>query len=270
MFPPPIAPQHLRLRYGRSILSCRGNEVNERGFGRGRDYSPAVLVASIFSGITDAITSAIGDYGLYAVFLLMLVDAVLPAASEVVMVYAGAVAAGAFVGQDVVLFGWTIDEGFPAYLAIVLAGTIGYTIGSMGGWAIGLYGGRPYVERHGRWLHLDTEKLDRAERWFERFQDWAVFLGRVTPVVRSFVSIPAGVLEVPFVRYTLLTLTGSAIWCVSLAGAGYAVGENWEDVHHAFRYVEYAVVAAIAAVVAALAMRYRRRRRDRLAEESSS
>ncbi len=226
-----------------------------------------MLVASILSEITDVITSAIGDYGLYAVFLLMLVDAVFPAASEVVMVYAGAVAAGAFAGQDVVFFGTTIDEGLAAYVAMALAGTIGYTIGSMAGWAIGLYGGRPYVERHGRWLHLDTEKLDRAERWFERFSDWAVFLGRLTPVVRSFVSIPAGVMEVPFVRYTLLTLAGSAIWCFAFAGAGYAVGENWEDFHHAFRYVEYLVAAALGAIAIWLVVRYVRRRRGRLAEE---
>lgn len=229
-----------------------------------------MLVASILSEITDLITSAIGDHGLYAVFLLMLVDAVLPAASEVVMVYAGAVAAGAFAGQDVVFFGRTIDDGFAAYVAMALAGTIGYTIGSMGGWVIGFYGGRPYVERHGRWLHLDIEKLDRAERWFERFEDWAVFLGRLTPVVRSFVSIPAGVLEVPFVRYTLLTLAGSAIWCFAFAGAGYAVGENWEDFHHAFRYVEYLIAAALGAIVLGFVVRYVRRRRRRLAEESSA
>jgi membrane protein DedA with SNARE-associated domain len=229
-----------------------------------------MLVASILSEITDAITSAIGDYGLYAVFLLMLVDAVLPAASEVVMVYAGAVAAGAFADQEVVFLGRTIDEGFTAYVAMALAGTIGYTIGSMGGWAIGFYGGRPYVERHGRWLHLNIEKLDRAERWFERWEDLAVFLGRLTPVVRSFVSIPAGVLEVPFVRYTLLTLAGSAIWCFAFAGAGYAVGENWEDFHHAFRYVEYLIAAAIGAVAIWVVVRYVRRRRRRLAEESSA
>ena len=225
-----------------------------------------MFVASILSGITDAITSAIGDYGLYAVFLLMFIDAVFPAASEVVMVYAGAVAAGAFAGQDVVLFGQTIDQGFPAYIAMALAGTIGYTLGAMGGWAIGLYGGRPYVERHGRWLHLDTEKLDRAERWFERWEDWAVFLGRLTPVVRSFVSIPAGVMETPFVRYTLLTLAGSAIWCFAFAGAGYLAGESWEDFHHAFRYFDYVVAAAVVGGVAWLALRYVRRRRDRAQE----
>src|SRR5207342_2189951 len=124
------------------------------------EYSPAVLVASILSGITDAVTSAIGDHGLYAVFFLMMVDAVFPAASEVVMIYGGAVAAGAFAGQDVVLFGKTIDAGLPAYVAIALAGTLGYTVGAIAGWAIGLYGGRPYLERHGRWLHLDEAKLD--------------------------------------------------------------------------------------------------------------
>jgi membrane protein DedA with SNARE-associated domain len=230
-------------------------------------YTPAVLVGSVLSGITEAVTSAIGDYGLYAVFLLMVVDAVLPAASEVVMVYGGAVAAGAFAGQEVVLFGRTIEEGFPAYVAIALAGTIGYTIGSMGGWAIGLYGGRPYLERHGRWLHLDRARLDRAERWFERWEDWAVFLGRLTPVVRSFVSIPAGVMETPFVRYTMLTLAGSAIWCFAFAGAGLAAGESWEDFHHAFRYLDYLGAAAIVATAAWLVVR-RVRRRRRLAEES--
>ena len=179
-----------------------------------------MLVASVLSGITEVVTSVVGDYGLYAVFLLMLVDAVFPTASELVMVYGGALAAGAFADQDVVLFGQTIEEGLPAYLAIVLAGTIGYTIGAVVGWAIGLYGGRPYLERHGRWLHLDAEKLDRAERWFERWEDWAVFLGRLTPVVRSFVSVPAGVLEARFVRYTLLTLAGLDDLVLRVRGGG--------------------------------------------------
>lgn len=225
-------------------------------------------LASALSELTDLVTSAIGDHGLYAVFLLMLIDAVLPAASELVMVYAGAVAAGAFASQEVVLVGRTIEEGLPAYLAMALAGTIGYTIGAAGGWAIGLYGGRPYLERHGRWLHLNAEKLDRAERWFQRWEDWAVFLGRLTPVIRSFISVPAGVFEAPLVRYTLLTLAGSAIWCFAFAGAGYLAGEKWEDFHHAFAYVEYVVAALILGGAAWLALRYVRRRR-RLAEDSA-
>jgi len=227
-----------------------------------------VLVASVLSGITDAITSAIGDYGLYAVFALMVIDAVLPAASEVVMVYAGALASGAFAEQQVELFGNTIDEGLPAYVAMALAGTIGYTVGAVGGWAIGVLGGRRFLARHGRWLHLDEKRLDRAERWFDRWGDWGVFLGRLTPLVRSFVSVPAGVFEARIGRYTVLTLFGSAIWCFAFAGAGYAAGESWEDFHHAFRYVEYLVAAAIVAFVAWLAWRHLRKRR-RLAEESS-
>ena len=228
-----------------------------------------MLVASVLSELSDAITSVVGDYGLYAVFWLMLIDAVLPAASELVMVYGGAIAAGAFTDQEVTLFGRTIDEGWPAYFAIALAGTIGYTLGSMMGWAIGYYGGRPYLERHGRWLHLNAEKLDKAERWFARWEDWAVFLGRLTPVIRSFVSVPAGVFEARFVRYTLLTLLGSAIWCFLFAGAGFAAGEAWEDFHHAFRYVEYVVAVAIVGGAAWLGWRYFKRRRAPLAEDSS-
>lgn len=217
-------------------------------------------VASILSEITDLLTGVIGDYGLYAVFLLMLIDAVLPAASEPVMVYSGAVAAGAFAGQEVVLFGAEIPEGVWAYIAMASAGTIGYTLGAIGGWAIGYYGGRPYLERHGRWLHLSPEKLDRAERWFDRWDEWTAFLGRLTPVARSFVSIPGGVFHTPLPIYSLLTLLGSAIWCFALAAVGWAMGANWERFHHAFHYVDYAVLAAIAAGVAFLAWKLVRRR----------
>jgi membrane protein DedA with SNARE-associated domain len=220
-----------------------------------------VPVASILSEITDVLTTLIGDYGLYAVFLLMLIDAVLPAASELVMVYSGAVAAGAFAGQDVVLFGYEFESGAPAYVAMATAGTIGYTIGSMLGWWIGAAGGRPFLERHGRWPHLNEERLERAERWFERWEDWAVFLGRLTPVVRSFVSIPAGIFRAPFVRYTLLTLAGSAIWCFAFAGIGWWFGSNWEEFHHAFRYLDYAIVTVIVAGIAYGAWKLVQRRR---------
>jgi membrane protein DedA with SNARE-associated domain len=227
-----------------------------------------VPLASIVSGVTDAVTSAIGDAGLYAVFGLMFVDALFPVASEVVMVYAGAVASGAFPSQDVVLFGHTFAYGFPAYVAMALAGTLGYTLGAIAGWGIGRYGGRVYVERHGRWLHLDPERLDRAEAWFERWGDLAVFLGRITPLVRSFVSIPAGVLEAPFVRYVLLTLAGSAIWCFAFAGAGWAAGASWEQIHNASSYVDYVVVAVVLIGVGWLVLR--RLRRRRVSEESAS
>src|SRR3954447_4895513 len=111
------------------------------------------------ASLSSTLTQFIGDYGLYAVFLLMLIDAVFPTASELVMVYGGAIASGAIAGQSVTLFGYTFPPGVRAYLAIALAGTIGYLIGSVLGWEIGRRGGRPYLERHGRWLHLDHAKL---------------------------------------------------------------------------------------------------------------
>jgi membrane protein DedA with SNARE-associated domain len=216
-----------------------------------------LVLASVTSVVTDRVTELLGDHGLYAVFLLMLVDAVLPAASELVMVYAGALAAGAF-SSGVVLFGYEFESGFGAWLAMVLAGTIGYTIGSVLGWAIGIYGGRPYLERHGRWLHLSPQKLARAERWFDRWGDWAVFLGRITPVVRSFVSVPAGVFRAPLGRYTVFTFIGSTIWCVVFAALGYAFGTRWETFHENFHYVDYAVAAGIVLGVAYLLVRRRR------------
>ena len=221
-------------------------------------------VASILSEITDLLTTLIGDYGLYAVFGLMLLDAVFPAASEPVMVYSGAVAAGAFSGQETILFGYEFGEGAPAYVAMAASGTIGYTIGSMLGWWIGASGGRPFLERHGRWLHLNEAKLDRAERWFERWGDWGVFIGRITPVFRSLVSIPAGVFRAPFLRYSFLTLLGSALWCFGLAGVGWWFGSNWEEFHHAFRYVDYAIAALAVVAVGLLVWKLRARRRTRL------
>jgi membrane protein DedA with SNARE-associated domain len=216
-----------------------------------------VLVASVTSVITDRVIEILGDHGLYAVFLLMLVDAVLPAFSELVMVYAGALAAGAF-STSVVLFGHEFESGFGAWVAMVLAGTIGYTIGSIIGWAIGVYGGRPFLERRGRWFHLSHERLERAERWFDRWGDWAVLIGRVTPVARSFISIPAGVFRMPLGRYTVLTFIGSTAWCIAFAGAGYAAGTRWETFHERFHYVDYAIAALVVAGVAYLLIRRRR------------
>lgn len=209
------------------------------------------------ASLTSSVTTFVGDHGLYAVFVLMAVDAVFPAASELVMLYAGALAAGAFSGQHVVLFGDRIDSHFWAYVAISLAGTIGYTLGSLVGWEIGAYAGRPLLEDRGRWFHLDRAKLDRADRWFERWGDWAVFLGRLTPVVRSFISIPAGVVRMPIVRFTVLTFLGSAIWCFAIAGAGWALGSSYEHFHHDFAYVEYAVVVAAIVLIVWLILRRR-------------
>ncbi len=223
-------------------------------------------VASVTAELTDAITSAIGDYGLYAVFMLMFVDAVLPAASEAVMVFGGAIASGSF-AASVTLFGAEIPSGFWSWFAIGLAGTIGYVLGSIAGWAIGRYGGRPFVERYGRWLHLGPEKLERAERSFERWGDLFVLIGRVTPLIRSFVAVPAGIARMPLGRYVGLTIPGSAVWCFGLAGVGWALGANWERFHESFHYADYAILALVLLALAYLGLRWRSSRIARRVED---
>ena len=210
------------------------------------------------ASLTSSLTKLVGDHGLYAVFGLMALDAVFPAASELVMLYAGALAAGVF-ASHVSLFGSRIPSGFDSYLALALAGTIGYLVGAIVGWAIGYYGDQRF--------RVSERKLARARRWFDRWDDWAVLLGRVTPVARSFVSIPAGIFRMPFVRYTVLTAIGSAAWCFAFAGAGWGLGRSWERFHHDFRFVDYLFVGAVVVVAAWLLLRWRASRRAGLAPE---
>src|SRR5262245_22877877 len=142
--------------------------------------------------MTAQLTDWIAAHGLVAIFVLMAIDAVLPAGGELVMLFGGALAAGAIAGHD-----------GPSLVTVIAAGTLGYLAGSIAGWAIGRVGGTPLIQRHGRWLHLGPERFARAERWFDRYGSAFVLFGRLTPLVRSFVSIPAGVLEYPFGRYVL-------------------------------------------------------------------
>jgi membrane protein DedA with SNARE-associated domain len=203
------------------------------------------------------VTSFIGDHGVVAVFLLMTVAAVLPAASELTMLYGGALASGAIAGQ-VGLFGHHFGSGIAAYLAIVVAGILGNLLGAIGGWAIGFYGGHPLLERHGRKLHVTPERIERAERWFDRFGAVAVPAGFATPVIRSFVAIPAGIAEMRLRRFILLAAIGIKVFCLVLGGAGWAVGSSWHTARHDLSYLDYVVVAGIVLLAAYLVVRHRR------------
>jgi membrane protein DedA with SNARE-associated domain len=208
-------------------------------------------------------TAILAHHGVAAVFVLMAIDAVLPAASELVMLYGGALASGAL-SPELQVVG-TRTSGVGAFLAVAIAGTVGYLLGALAGWAIGYYGGRPFLERRGRWFHLDQRRLERAERWFQRWQDWAVLVGRITPLVRSFVSIPAGVFDARLGRYTALTALGSAVWCFAWAGAGWGLGAGWQGLHHDFTYVGYAVACGF---IVSAAYVVRRRRSSNVDQQS--
>ena len=199
--------------------------------------------------MTSQVTNWIANHGLIAVFVLMAIDAVLPAGGELVMLFGGALAAGAIAGHT-----------GPSLAAVIVAGAAGYLAGSLAGWGLGRLGGRQLIERHGRWLHIGPQRFLRAERWFSSYGSSFVLFGRLLPLVRSFVSIPAGVLEFPLPRYVVLTAVASVVWCVAFAVGGHALGSNWESVHHAFRYADYVAVAAVLALAAFVLVRLRRAR----------
>ncbi len=213
------------------------------------------MLASITSQLTDAVAS----HGIWAVALIMALDAVLPAGGEIAMLFAGALASGAL-AHRVGFLGATIPDGLPAYLTLALAGTIGYTAGSLAAWQLGRRGGAPLVERHGRWLHLGPERMRRAERWFARYGTLAVFLGRMTPLVRSFVSIPAGVLGSPLLPYTLSTIAAATLWCFGFAAAGWALGTHYDSLHQHLHYLDYAGAAILLAIAVLAVWRWRRAR----------
>jgi membrane protein DedA with SNARE-associated domain len=213
--------------------------------------------------VLASITSQVGDHGLVAVFVLMAIAAVLPIGSELVMLYGGAIASGAL-GTAL---GHGIPRGIWSYVAVVSAGTLGNTLGAVGGWAIGDYGGHPLLERHGRWLHVTAERLESAERWFDRFGDRAAVIGFATPVIRSFVAIPAGIFELPLRRLVVSALVGNLVFCAALGGAGWALGGSYSRAHHDLRYVEVAVVAGVLALAAYLVLR--RTRASRLSHRAS-
>lgn len=204
----------------------------------------------LLASVSSSFTTQVADHGVYAVFALLALGALLPVGSELVALVAGAVAAG-------VLTGAHSSSGVGTYVALSLAATAGYLLGCLIGWLIGRYGGRELLERHGRWFHVTPEKLDRADAWFHRWDRPGVLIGTMTPVVRSFVAIPAGLFEMPFAQFIGLAAIGSAVWSFAFVGIGYALGSSYTSFEHDFHYVEYAIVAAIVLAVGFLV--YRRR-----------
>jgi len=196
----------------------------------------------------------IASYGYLAIFVLMLAEsACIPVPSELIMTFGGALAAGAVPGTHLNLIG------------VILAGTAGNVAGSYIAWAVGRYGGQPALNRltQGKWgrrLRLREHDVDRAVAWFDRYGNKAVLIGRLLPVVRTFISLPAGIAGMPPLRFGIYTTLGCLPWTTALAVAGYAVGANWESIATAFHGPSY-IIAGIVLVVMVLAVwRYARRR----------
>ena len=140
-------------------------------------------------------------------------------------------------------------------LAVGLA-TAGSLVGAVVGYYIGAWGGRPLLDRYGRYVGIGAEDLDRADRWFDRWGGWAVFFGRMVPLVRTFVSYPAGISRMPMPRFLLFTTLGSVPWNLGLIYAGFLVGENYPVIEETIKPYEYVIYAVVIAVVLALVVRF--------------
>jgi len=181
------------------------------------------------------VQSFITHYGYFALFVLsVLSSACIPIPSEVAYGLAGALCTTAVTGH--VRF---------SLWAVIVVGTLGSLVGAVIAYEVGRSAGRTIVERYGKWLLLSTKDLDRAEHWFERYGSASVLLSRVIPVVRSFISVPAGIAEMNRARFAVLTTIGSAVWVALLGGLGYAAGKNWKHVSSDFHAAEYPVIAAV-------------------------
>lgn len=178
------------------------------------------------------------------VFLMAIESAAIPFPSEIIMPLAG----WFLVKEQGHGWEWLIMAG--------VFGAIGNTIGSLVAYYAGAWGGRPLLLRYGRYLLISQRELDSADRWFARYGDAAVFISRLLPVVRTFISVPAGISRVNVWRFTVLTFLGAFPWCLGLAASGYALGENWERLLTWFRPVSIPIVIVI--VAAAVWYLYRR------------
>jgi membrane protein DedA with SNARE-associated domain len=207
---------------------------------------PPALLASITDPLVNFATNVVGDLGLGGIFGLMLLEsACIPIPSEATMLFAG----------------FDVHKGTFTLLEITAAGVLGNLIGSWAAYAVGYYGRVDVLERHGHKLHIKKEHLEWADRWFERHGEATVFFTRMLPIVRTFISLPAGVARMPFWRFTLFTLLGCVPWVLALGFIGKEAGDNWDSWKNNLHYVDYAVLAAIVAGVAYLIVRQRRRRR---------
>jgi membrane protein DedA with SNARE-associated domain len=212
-----------------------------------------LLIASITNTIVEAAVDVVGSLGLAGIFVLMVPEsACIPVPSEPTMLAAG--------------FNASQGEYFWVLAALIGAGA--NVVGSWIAYAAGYYGRLDLLEKQ-RFVHIKKKDLERADRWFERHGEAAVFFARMLPIVRTFISLPAGVARMPFWRFTLFTAAGSVIWMLALTFIGFQAGSNWTQWKDRFHYVDYVFAALILAAIAFLVVRWWRRRGTRAATETA-
>ena len=202
------------------------------------------LIASLTDPIVEVAVDVVDAMGLPGVFVLMVLEsACIPVPSEATMLFAG----------------FNVSRGEYSLLAATLVGSGANLVGSWIAYWIGRAGRVDILEKHGKKLHIKQSHLEWADRWFERYGGWTVFLTRMLPIIRTFISLPAGVARMPFLKFSVLTILGCLPWVFMLTLIGREAGDNWEDWKDSLHYVDYAVAAAIVIGVVWLVVRNRRR-----------
>jgi membrane protein DedA with SNARE-associated domain len=211
------------------------------------------VVASLTDPIVQFAVDVVDKLGLPGIFALMVAEsALIPIPSEATMLFAG----------------FNVAEGHYSLFAVVAVGTAANLVGSWIAYAIGYYGRIDILEKHGKKLHIKPSYLAWADRWFEKYGSWTVFLTRMLPIIRTFISLPAGIARMPFWRFTVLTVAGCIPWIFMLAFTGKQVGDNWKHWQDSLHYVDYAVAVLI--VLAIIYFVVRNRRRPRAAGEPAA
>jgi membrane protein DedA with SNARE-associated domain len=202
-----------------------------------------VVYASLTDPIVEFATNVVADLGLPGVFVLMVLEsACIPIPSEATMLFAG----------------FNVSRGEYSLIAVTLVGSFANLVGSWIAYAVGYYGRVDILEKHGRKLHVKPEHLRAADRYFEHYGNATVFFTRMLPIIRTFISLPAGVARMPFWRFSALTFAGCVPWVFALTFIGQQVGTRWEDWKDSLHYVDYFVAVCIVAGVAYLIIRRRR------------
>ena len=202
--------------------------------------------AAITDQLVDFAVRVINDLGIPGIFVLMTAEsALIPIPSEATMLFAG----------------FTVADGNHSLFSVVAAGVLGNLVGSWAAYGLGYLGRVDLIEKHGAKLHIKPHHLRWADNWFARYGDATVFFTRMLPIIRTFISLPAGIARMPFWRFTFFTLAGCIPWVLGLALAGRAAGDRWTEWKDHLHYVDYAVAVLIVCFIAYLVVRAWRRRK---------
>jgi membrane protein DedA with SNARE-associated domain len=188
-------------------------------------------ISDVFSNF---ITTAIEQLGYYGIFMAMgLGSACVPIPSEIIMPFSGYIA-------------W---EGKLNIIGVIVVGALGCLAGSLLAYGVGRYGGTPFLEKYGRYVLIRKREIDRAHEWFERHGEMAIFLSRMLPVIRSFISLPAGIAKMDVKKFSVYTFFGSLPWCFALAYAGVMLGQNWKELGNALESLGIIVLLGVITIL---------------------